>query len=95
MWKQGARHFVFIGRSGTSKHAARDLVEDLERGGAEVQVFRGDVQDFHVVDRAVQSIRLPLGGVIQAAMGLSVSDSSCYFRFDSVLIFLRNRSLVV
>ena len=36
MFSRGARKFLFIGRSGLKRQAARDLVNDLEKRGAEV-----------------------------------------------------------
>jgi acyl carrier protein len=71
MFDRGARKFVFLGRSGTDRSAARNLVEDLRRAGAQVDVVRGDVVNAADVQRAVDSISGVLGGVIQAAMGLS------------------------
>ncbi|PQE17058.1 polyketide synthase protein [Rutstroemia sp. NJR-2017a BBW] len=71
MFDRGARKFVFLGRSGTDRSAARNLVEDLRRTGAQVDVVRGDVANAADVQRAVDSISGVLGGVIQAAMGLS------------------------
>lgn len=70
MMKQGARKFAFIGRSGLEKEPARRLVKDLEEAGAEVVVTRGDVSSVAVVQSCVYSISGPIGGVIQAAMGL-------------------------
>ncbi|KAK9782215.1 putative polyketide synthase [Seiridium cardinale] len=70
MLSRGARKFVFMGRSGTDKAPARRLVENLQSLGAEVTVMRGDVVNVEDVDRAVAGIHGPIGGVIQAAMGL-------------------------
>ncbi|KAI4176186.1 MAG: hypothetical protein LQ343_001230 [Gyalolechia ehrenbergii] len=70
MMRQGARKFAFIGRSGLDKEPARRLVKDLEEAGADVIVTRGDVIDPSVVQSCVNSIIGPIGGVIQAAMGL-------------------------
>jgi hypothetical protein len=70
MVSRGARKFVFLGRSGTDRPSARALVEDLEGSGAQVKVVRGDVVDYAAVSQAV-SVCDRLGGVIQAAMGLS------------------------
>jgi NADPH:quinone reductase-like Zn-dependent oxidoreductase/NAD(P)-dependent dehydrogenase (short-subunit alcohol dehydrogenase family) len=70
MLSRGARKFVFMGRSGTDKTAARRLVENLQSLGAEVTVIRGDVVNADDVNRAVAGIHGPVGGVIQAAMGL-------------------------
>ncbi|KAL8833880.1 MAG: hypothetical protein Q9170_004027, partial [Blastenia crenularia] len=70
MLRQGARKFAFIGRSGLDKEPARRLVKDLEEAGAHVIVTRGDVSDPSVVQQCVDSISGPIGGVMQAAMGL-------------------------
>lgn len=75
MMKQGARKFVFLGRSGLDKTPARKLVEELESGGATVNVVRGDVGVFNDVQRCVDVVHGPIGGVIQAAMGLNVRSS--------------------
>ena len=87
MLSQGARHFSFIGRSGTDKNAARLLVDDLERSGATVDVVRGDVQDFQIVESAVARLQHPLGGVIQAAMALdeSLFASMSHTQWNNVL----------
>ncbi|EAA36364.1 ketoacyl-synt-domain-containing protein [Neurospora crassa] len=70
MLARGARKFVFMGRSGTDRAPARRLVEDLELAGAQVTVVRGDVINMEDVELAVNGIDGPIGGVIQAAMGL-------------------------
>lgn len=74
MVKRGARKFVFVGRSGTDRKPARLLVESLEASGAEVTVVRGDVGVYSDVQAAVAAINGPVGGVIQAAMGLNVGS---------------------
>ena len=76
MIKQGARKFVFLGRSGTDKAPARKLVEDLEQSGATVQVGRGDVGQYADVQKCVDVVDGDIGGVIQAAMGLNVNVPS-------------------
>jgi NADP-dependent 3-hydroxy acid dehydrogenase YdfG len=72
---RGARHFVFLGRTGLEKPAARRLIEELEREGAHCTVITSDVIKYSDVDRAVQAAGaiVPLGGVVQAAMGLHES----------------------
>ncbi|RAH71709.1 uncharacterized protein BO66DRAFT_400146 [Aspergillus aculeatinus CBS 121060] len=73
MIAQGAKKFVFLGRSGSDKPAARNLVEDLRGCGATVIVIRGDVCNYADVERCVAAIDGDIGGVVQAAMGLSES----------------------
>ncbi|KAH6656006.1 hypothetical protein BKA67DRAFT_515368 [Truncatella angustata] len=70
MVKRGARKFVFMGRTGTDRAPARRLVDDLSRSGAKVTVIRGDVVNYADVDKAIKAADGPIGGVIQAAMGL-------------------------
>ena len=83
----GARYFSFLSRSASDKIAARQLVEDLERHGAAVDVIRGDVQDFGAVKMAVDRMPRPLGGVIHAAMSLSevLFHDMTKERWDAVL----------
>ncbi|KAI9724598.1 MAG: Type I Iterative PKS [Chrysothrix sp. TS-e1954] len=73
MMQRGARKFCFLGRSGTDKEPARRLVEDLRAIGATIEVVRGDVSSLEAVQEAVKvsNDMAPIGGVIQAAMGLS------------------------
>jgi hypothetical protein len=72
MMGQGARKFVFVGRSGCDKPTARQLVDRLKNAGAEVTVVRGDVSSPEHVREAVAACVAagPIGGVVQAAMGL-------------------------
>ena len=70
MFQRGARNFTFLGRSATDKAAAREVVENLERAGATVQVVRGDVSNKDDVVACMNISPQPIGGVIQAAMGL-------------------------
>lgn len=73
MFQLGARHFTFLGRSGTDKAPAAQLVNDLTTAGAVVTVCRGSVADRAVVQSAVDSSTRPIGGVIQASMAIHVS----------------------
>ncbi|KAL2862206.1 type I polyketide synthase [Aspergillus lucknowensis] len=73
MASRGARKFAFLGRTGTDRLTARELVQDLEALGAECRVVRGDIcTAAHVesVTSAAASLG-PIGGVVQAAMGLN------------------------
>lgn len=73
MVARGARHFVFLGRSGCDKASANALVTRLEQAGASVKVIRGNVTSRADVDATVSACidtGKSLGGVVQAAMGL-------------------------
>lgn len=73
MLQRGARNFVFLGRSGLGKPAARSLVQDLESSGAKCEVVKGDVCNAQDVAAVVDAAEGDIGGVVQAAMGLNVS----------------------
>ncbi|KAG9698620.1 ketoacyl-synt-domain-containing protein, partial [Aureobasidium melanogenum] len=92
MVNRGARKFVFIGRTATDRLSARLLVDQLQAARAEVQVVRGDVGVLADVQKAVDTIKGPIGGVVQAAMGLdealwtSMSVESWHTGIDPKLI---------
>ncbi|KAF5975014.1 polyketide synthase [Fusarium coicis] len=76
MMARGARRFVFLGRSGADRPSARQLISRLEQAGATVGIVRGDVGNMPDVTKAVEacvSAGRRIGGVVQAAMGLSES----------------------
>ncbi|KAI2821222.1 hypothetical protein CBS115989_2976 [Aspergillus niger] len=72
MMNRGARHFIFLSRTGLAKPAARHFVQELKQAGARCTIVTGDVTTYEDVERAVAAAvaDAPLGGVIQAAMGL-------------------------
>lgn len=63
---------IFIGRSGIENPAAKSVVQDLIRAGANVKVIRGDISNAEVTTSAVRAADTSIGGVIQAAMALKV-----------------------
>jgi len=75
MMSRGARKFCFVGRSGIDKPSAAELVNRLRDAGAQVTVVRGDVSNEDHIREAVAACvkEGPVGGVVQAAMGLSES----------------------
>ncbi|KAI0895264.1 putative polyketide synthase [Annulohypoxylon nitens] len=73
MASRGARHLVFLGRSGCDKPSAKKFISLLQSMGVEVEVIKGDVLSSGDVTKAVKTCVAtgrPIGGVIQAAMGL-------------------------
>lgn len=77
MVQRGARRFVFLGRSGTAKPAAKALVDDLEASGARCTVVKGDGCSEKDVIATVAAAEGDIGGVVQAAMSLNVSCLLC------------------
>ena len=86
MVRNGARSFLYLSRSGLSKSAAKQLAEDLESAGAEAMVSTGDVRNRADVECAMDAAKHPLGGVVQAAMGLHVSSGMSLFVICTPLI---------
>ncbi|XDG05079.1 hypothetical protein ABKA04_004694 [Annulohypoxylon sp. FPYF3050] len=73
MASRGARHLVFLGRSGCDKPSAKKFISLLQSMGVEAEVIKGDVLSSEDVTKAVKTCVAtgrPIGGVIQAAMGL-------------------------
>ena len=78
MVARGARHFVFLSRSGADKPEAASLLKDLEEYSTihelnmTIETVRGDVANRLDVVKAIGAARTPIKGVIQAAMVLRV-----------------------
>lgn len=73
MMSRGARNFVFMGRTGADKPAARQFITQLQNKGARVSVVRGNVtneEDVATAMAACETDGLVLGGIVQAAMSL-------------------------
>ncbi|KAI1123051.1 putative polyketide synthase [Nemania abortiva] len=73
MMSRGARKFVFLGRTGADKPAARKFITQIQSKGARVAVVRGDVtqaNDVAIAMAACETEGFVLGGIVQAAMAL-------------------------
>ncbi|KAI1334905.1 polyketide synthase [Xylariaceae sp. FL0016] len=76
MFARGARRLCFLSRSGLKNPAAKAFVEQLQGDGAAVKVVIGDASidtDVSAAVNACEDMGGPIGGAIQAAMGLSES----------------------
>ncbi|RAL13936.1 polyketide synthase [Aspergillus homomorphus CBS 101889] len=71
MVERGARHFVFVSRSGSDTPKAKVFIKDLEaQAECEVMIIQGSVANLEDVQRAVKCASRPIGGVIQLSMVL-------------------------
>lgn len=77
MAENGARHLCIMSRSGSGTSEAKKALEDMEAMGCMVQVMQCDVGDPQAVKLAIESVEIPIRGVIHAAMSLKVG--SCCF----------------
>ncbi|KAF8466151.1 polyketide synthase [Kalaharituber pfeilii] len=68
MVRKGAKSLAFLSRSGDARPEAKSLVEWLRDRKVNVEVYKGDINQFNAVKSAVDAIGQKLGGVFQAAM---------------------------
>lgn len=73
MVERGARHLIFMSRSGGIKPEDQDFAAELQSCGCVVQIFAGDVAVREDVDRCVGEATLPIAGVVQLSMVLKDS----------------------
>ncbi|KPI35158.1 Lovastatin diketide synthase LovF [Cyphellophora attinorum] len=69
MAEHGARHFVFISRTGRST-ATDAFFEELSAMGCAFDIVKGSVVDPEVVSNVVRMSRKPISGILQMAMEL-------------------------
>jgi hypothetical protein len=79
MLSRGARKLVFLGRSGARSPKSKELLERLDAGGAEVKVMQTDITNYAEVKRTISAVDGSIGGIVHAAMGLSVRPPQRYF----------------
>ena len=88
MAHRGARHFVFLSRSGVEKLEAAALLKEIDSYSQKhdieitVQVLRGDVSVREDVDKAVAAAKTPIKGVIHAA---AIFQASIFLPADTNL----------
>jgi len=82
MFLRGARHFVFLSRSGADKPEAAKFIGEVEKLGGNPIVVRGDVSIRSDVDQAIEQAKTPIRGVMQLAMALTVSRLSDVYDSD-------------
>ncbi|KAI0426766.1 acyl transferase domain-containing protein [Xylaria sp. FL1042] len=70
MVEHGAKHFVFLSRSGGRRPCERVLVEALASSGHTAAIVKGSVAEISDVRRAVSEASRPIAGVIQLSMVL-------------------------
>jgi len=75
MVERGARHLVFLSRSGTDKPETAAIVDELVAAGANPEVIRCDVANKKAVVSVVEKLSAArqLRGVLHAAMVEGVS----------------------
>ncbi|KAH8424223.1 uncharacterized protein LDX57_001981 [Aspergillus melleus] len=88
MLEKGARHLVFMSRSGLESSKNREFIQDLEsQGDCHITTVTGDVTSANDVARAVSGATRPLAGVMQLSMVLhdQTLDKMTYEEWTEVL----------
>ncbi|KAB8233986.1 uncharacterized protein BDW43DRAFT_310660 [Aspergillus alliaceus] len=70
MVEKGARHLVFLSRSGTNSSENLSFIKTLECQGCDIVAVAGNVADIDDVRRAVSAAKTPISGVIHLSMVL-------------------------
>ncbi|KAH3920303.1 hypothetical protein HBH56_002660 [Parastagonospora nodorum] len=69
--ERGARRIVFLSRSAGKDPKTQIFLHELAAQGCTATTFAADVCNYDDVLKAVESIDMPIGGVLQAAMALA------------------------
>ncbi|KAI0508959.1 hypothetical protein F5B22DRAFT_658737 [Xylaria bambusicola] len=85
---RGARHIIYLSRSGATSVEAKTFLIELEENGVEASVVKGDVSSLADVRAAVQTAKYPIKGVVQGALTLndSLFESMSLDRFNSTVL---------
>lgn len=92
MVNNGAKHLIFLSRSGLVKPEAQKLVEELTNVGASIASFACDLTDEKSVKAIVEDCTRdlpPICGVIQGAMVLQVTFAitiSAFNKFTNLFV---------
>ncbi|KAF2144356.1 uncharacterized protein K452DRAFT_222743, partial [Aplosporella prunicola CBS 121167] len=70
MVEQGARHLVYLSRSGGESDDDQAFIRELEVQGCSVQTFKGSVASAKGVTSMVRSVAKPIAGVMHLSMVL-------------------------
>ncbi|ORY63304.1 uncharacterized protein BCR38DRAFT_475285 [Pseudomassariella vexata] len=67
---RGARHLIYLSRSGAAGSEAQAFLDELAHNGVDITVVKGDVTSLTDVEAAVKSSQYPIKGVVQGALTL-------------------------
>lgn len=73
MVENGARHLIYLSRSGGKRAEDVALITELNAQGCTVQVVAGSVANLADVQRVINEARFPIAGIVQMSMVLKVS----------------------
>ena len=70
----GAKSLVVLSRSSYADERSQSILKDIYTEGCQVDLVQGDVSILDDVRRCFKQATVPIGGIIQGAMVLRVSD---------------------
>ncbi|KAI9152296.1 Highly reducing polyketide synthase FUM1 [Paramyrothecium foliicola] len=70
MAERGAKHLIYLSRSGGKTPEGEALSRDLEAAGCSMQAFAGSVNNLSDVQHAISNAKYPIGGILQLSMVL-------------------------
>lgn len=73
MAEHGARHFVYLSRSGGKGKDDAAFVHEMQAAGCTVEIIAGSVINQADVQKVVAQTKYPIAGILQMAMVLNVS----------------------
>ncbi|KAI0401422.1 hypothetical protein F4802DRAFT_601014 [Xylaria palmicola] len=84
---RGARHLIYLSRSGAANEEAKAFLDKLQQSGVDASVVKGDVASLADVQSAVASTQYPIKGVIQGALTLhdGLFESMSLDRFNATV----------
>ncbi|KAI1084321.1 putative polyketide synthase [Whalleya microplaca] len=89
MVERGARHLVFLSRSGTERPGSALFIEELVRSGVKVEAVRCDITDRNALTSVIERVssKTLVKGVVHAAMveGDAFFDKTNYSQIHGVL----------
>ncbi|KAI5459610.1 polyketide synthase [Mariannaea sp. PMI_226] len=90
MASRGAKHLVFLSRSGGASDTAQELIQELEAGGCKAHAFVCDVSDKAALSSIIEKCKEtlpPIKGCVQGSMVLrdAMFENMSYDQFDAAL----------
>ncbi|KAI0817576.1 hypothetical protein GGR55DRAFT_673409 [Xylaria sp. FL0064] len=85
---RGARHLIYLSRSGAANDEAKSFLSKLEESGVDASVVKGDVASLADVQSAVDSAQYPIMGIVQGALTLhdGLFESMPLDRFNATVL---------
>lgn len=84
---RGARHLIYLSRSGAATAEAQTFLDELTSSGVDATVVKGDVTSLADVQAAVSAAKYPIKGVVQGALTLhdGLFESMTLDRFNATV----------